>query len=155
MKEGIELSQEIQPGLGVGVAIIHQDKVLFGRRVKNKPAGNFTGLDTLTFPGGKCRKFETLKQNAAREVSEETGLELDESRLELVSVEDLIEEDRDAHYVTIGFIYHYNDDENPIPKVMEPNEIDIWQWFDIKDLPDIEKTYKPTEQIIQDLGWRG
>ncbi|MBS0607402.1 MAG: NUDIX hydrolase [Verrucomicrobia bacterium] len=52
------------------------DRVLFLKRQFNKPEGNTWGI-----PGGKLDPGETAKKAVIREVSEETGIELDGSQV--------------------------------------------------------------------------
>ena len=40
--------------------------------------------------------------------------------------------EKDAHFVTLGFAC---EDFKGAPKIMEPDEITKWQWFDLKKLP--------------------
>lgn len=146
------MAKEQQPGIGVGIAIIRNNKVLMGHRTRNKGMSSFTGEDTWTFPGGKCRKWETLIENILREVREETGLSLDPERLEIISVKDMMEKEKDAHYVTIGFKYEAAPDEKLAPEVTEPEEIDRWEWFDINGgLP--SSIFGPTRQMMETAGW--
>lgn len=57
-------------------AIIENDGSLLLMKRKNKPA-----KDYWWFPGGRIKKGETLQEALFREVKEETGLTLTESRL--------------------------------------------------------------------------
>ena len=50
----------------------------------------------------------------------------------------------DAHFVTIGFLCQEFKGE---AKVMEPDEITKWQWFDLNNLPD--PIFFPSEKIVK------
>jgi 8-oxo-dGTP pyrophosphatase MutT (NUDIX family) len=149
------MGKEQSPGIGIGIAVTCDGKVLMGRRSMNKGMTNFKGEGKWTFPGGKCKKFKTLQQNAAEEIQEETGIVIEQSKLEIVTIEDDMEPSKDSHFVTIGFEYKFEDNKKPQPQVMEPEEIEEWQWFDIKNgLPLPENTFPPSEKMLQRLGWR-
>ena len=59
-----------RPICGVGIVVIHQQKVLLIRRGKPPRQGEWS------IPVGKQKLGETLQQAARREVQEETGLKL-------------------------------------------------------------------------------
>ena len=61
-----------QPRIGVGVIVTHRQKVLFGKRTTTD--GGFV----WQLPGGWIEAGESPEQTARREVTEETGLGLDE-----------------------------------------------------------------------------
>ncbi len=79
---------------------------------------------------------------ACRETLEEIGIEIDPKKLKLVSVGN--ERVPDAHFVTIGFVC---EDFSGEPKVMEPDEITEWRWFDLNDLP--KPMFFPTEKMLK------
>ena len=60
-----------RPYLAVSAAIVRDGKVLLVRRARNPALGIYT------LPGGGVETGETLAQAAAREVREETALEID------------------------------------------------------------------------------
>ena len=57
--------------VGVGVVVRNDDRMLLIKRGKNP------GKGLWAVPGGKIRFGETLREAAAREVSEETGLDVE------------------------------------------------------------------------------
>jgi ADP-ribose pyrophosphatase YjhB (NUDIX family) len=59
-----------RPLVGVGVAIVRDGKILLIKR-RNEP-----GKGLWAVPGGKVEYGETLRDAAAREVKEETGLDI-------------------------------------------------------------------------------
>ncbi len=91
-------------------------------------------------PGGKLHFQENLKEGAIREVLEETGIIV--KNLKVISISNDIVSD--AHFVTIGFLSEEFEGE---PKIMEPDEITEWKWFDLNNLP--SPLYFPTEKIIK------
>ena len=129
-------------GVGFGVMILKDGKVLLGHRHQDpeKASSALHGEGTWTMPGGKLNFQEDLKKGAVREVLEETGIAA--KNLEVISVSNDIVSDN--HFVTIGFLCEEFEGE---PKVMEPNEITEWKWFDLNNLP--SPLYPPSEKIIK------
>ena len=119
------------PGVGVGVMILNErGEVLLGRRHEDpgKADSQLHGEGTWTMPGGKLDFGESVFQGAAREVLEETGMKV--NGLELFSVGNEIR--NDAHFITLGFMAR---EFEGAPKVMEPDEITEWKWFNLENLP--------------------
>jgi len=138
------MEEKQRPKVGVGVMILKDSKVLLGRRHDdpNKADSDLHGEGTWTMPGGKLDFKETVKEGAARELLEETGIKVDMDKLKVISVADEIVPDN--HYVTIGFLCE--DFEGEI-KVMEPEEITEWKWYNIDNLP--EKVFPPSVKMIK------
>jgi ADP-ribose pyrophosphatase YjhB (NUDIX family) len=93
-------------------------------------------------PGGKLDFHETVKNGACREVLEEIGVKINPESLEVISVSDEIVPDN--HYVTIGFLCKDFDGD---AKVMEPEEITEWKWYNLDNLPD--KVFPPSLKMIK------
>lgn len=132
----------MKPGLGVGVLIVKENKILLGLRNpdKMKASGEFQGQGTWTMPGGKVEFMETLVHAAKRELEEETNLKA--TKLDFLCISDDMTDT--AHYVTVGFIVREYKGEL---KTMEPETILDWQWFDLDDLP--KNLYKPSQKCIE------
>ncbi len=131
-------------GVGVGVMLMRDGKVLFGKRHDDpeKAKSLLHGAGTWTLPGGKLDFGEELKTVAAREVFEETSIKVNEDSLKVIGVDDNIVEA--VHFVTISFLAEDFEGE---PKVMEPDEITQWQWFELDKLP--EPIYFPSEKSVK------
>ncbi len=132
----------MKPGLGVGVMILKDNKVLLGLRNPNKEkaSSELNGQGTWTMPGGKVEYMEKLVDAAKRELEEETSLIANDLKLICIS-DDMTDT---AHYVTVGFLV--NKYSGKI-KDMEPETILEWKWFDIDNLPD--NMYKPSKKVIE------
>lgn len=133
-----------KPGVGVGIMILNENKVLLGKRHGDpeKADSELHGESSWTMPGGKLHFGETLKNAACREVFEETGIKIDSESLKIISVTDDIIED--AHFVTIGFLCEQEVEES---KVMEPDEITEWEWFDLDHLP--SPIFFPSRRVLE------
>jgi len=126
--------------------ILKEGKVLLGKRHPDpqKADSELHGEGTWTMPGGKLDFGEELKEAAGREVFEETGIRLDGARLKMISVTGDVA--KDAHFITIGFLYKDPEQE---PGVMEPDEIIEWRWFDLNDLPD--PIFPPSKKLLDNF----
>jgi mutator protein MutT len=131
---------EKQIKVGVGVMIVDDNKILLGHRVeKAEDTGGIYEPDCWTLPGGKQEYEETMVEAAIRECKEETNLDI--SDLKVFTASDSFQPD--SHYVTINFITASYSGEL---KIMEPEKIDKWEWFDINELP--QNIYTPSKNMI-------
>ena len=132
----------MKPGLGVGVMIIKEGKILLGLRNQNKEkaSSELQGQGTWTMPGGKVEFMEKLVDAAKRELEEETSLKA--TKLDLLCISD--DMTNTAHYVTVRFIVREYTGE---AKAMEPETILEWKWFDLNDLP--TNLYNPSKKCIE------
>ena len=87
------------PVVGVGGVVVRDGKVLLIRRGKEPLYGRWV------VPGGTVELGETLEQALVREMSEETGLEVEP--LEVLTVFDRIEREGERvvyHYVIVDYL---------------------------------------------------
>lgn len=109
--------------VGVGVMILKDGKVLFGRREGSH------GAQQYAFPGGHLEYMESFTETAKREVLEECGIEVSNIRFQfLMNLKTYIPK----HYVHIGLIADWANGEL---KNLEPDKCDGWDWYDIDNLP--------------------
>lgn len=112
------------PKVGVGVMIFKDGKVLLGKRK------NAHGEGQYAFPGGHFEYMESFEDCVQREVREETGMEIDNIKFQLVGN---ILHFAPKHYVQVSFTADW---KSGTPETMEPEKCEGWQWFDLDNLPD-------------------
>lgn len=136
-------TQKQKIGVGFGVMILKQGKVLLGKRHEDpaKADSQLHGERTWTMPGGKLDFGESFEEAAYREVFEETGIRIDMGKLKLISLSN--DRAKDAHFVTIGFLCEQFKGE---AKVLEPDEITEWKWFSLDKLP--SPLYPPSKKVL-------
>jgi 8-oxo-dGTP diphosphatase len=112
------------PKIGIGIMIWKDGKVLLGKRKGSHGEGLYC------FPGGALDYGETLAQCAQREVREETGIEIQNIRFNVISDE---LEYMPKHYVNVMFIADWKSGE---VELREPEKCESWDWYDIEHLPE-------------------
>lgn len=92
-----------KPRIGVGAIVIHEDRILLIKRAAEP------GRGLWAIPGGTLKLGETLRECAAREILEETGVIVAVG--ECIYVFDLIEQDHDGsvkfHFAVLDFAAVY------------------------------------------------
>ncbi|WFR96933.1 NUDIX domain-containing protein [Rhizobium tumorigenes] len=112
------------PGLGTGLAILRDGKLLLYKRMKAPEAGFWNIV------GGKVDLMEPAASAAKREANEESGLQIGKIDL-LCTTEQIIEADR-QHWVSR--IYVCTDFAGE-PSLMEPDKLSEFGWFSRNALP--------------------
>lgn len=112
------------PGLGVGLAILRDGKLLLCKRMKAPEAGHWNIV------GGKVDHMEPAETATRREAEEETGLDIGEIRY-LGMTEQRIEADR-QHWISLLYVTDATTGE---PQLTEPDKLSEIGWFDLDDLP--------------------
>lgn len=100
-------------------------KVLLGRR------RGAHGAQSWSFPGGHLELGESWAECAAREVREETGLEL--HALSFAAVTNDVFSEAGKHYVTI---FMQAQAVSNVAELREPDKCDGWSWFAWSALPE-------------------
>jgi 8-oxo-dGTP diphosphatase len=129
--------KKLNPRIGVGVIIIKDNKVLFGKRK------NSNGDGTWGFPGGHLEFGETWDECAVRETREETSIEIKNINFKTVTNDFFVKENK--HYNTIYMQAEYKFGE---VKLMEPNKCEEWRWFSWENLP--KPLFVPIENLLKD-----
>ncbi len=113
------------PGVGVGLAIMRDGRLLLYRRMKAPEAGFWNIV------GGKVDHLEPAEHAARREAEEETGLAI--GRLEFLGhTEQIIAADR-QHWVSL---LYKTDDIDGEPQLTEPDKLSDFGWFELDALPE-------------------
>jgi ADP-ribose pyrophosphatase YjhB (NUDIX family) len=112
------------PGVGTGLAILRDGKLLLYRRTRPPEAGHWNIV------GGKVDHMEYSAEACRREAEEETGLTIGSVAFLTLS-EQVFEADR-HHWVSI--IYR-TDDIDGEARVTEPEKLPEFGWFSLDDLP--------------------
>jgi ADP-ribose pyrophosphatase len=131
------------PRTGVGAIVIHDHKILLVKRGVEPNKGRWA------IPGGMLKLGETMREGAAREILEETGVKVVVG--ECVYVFDLIEHD-DAgkikfHFVVIDFAALYVSGN---PKGAD--DADEAGWFNAAELNDLPVSQK-TLEVLHSVGF--
>ncbi|HSX22555.1 MAG TPA: NUDIX domain-containing protein [Gaiellaceae bacterium] len=114
-----------RPRVGICVVIVRprDGKILLGKRRGSHGEGEYAT------PGGHLEHGESFAACAAREVMEETGLQIGAMRflrvLNCVSY-------APKHYIDVAFAAEWKAGE---PEVREPDKVERWDWYDPDDLP--------------------
>ncbi len=131
-------------GAGCGVLIFDSNnRLLLGKRNED-PALADSELHeegTWTLPGGNIEYGETFEEAGVREIKEECNLDVLAEDIEVICVQ--TDKNEHAHYVSVGMKASKYKGEL---KVMEPNEITVWAWFDLDKLP--KNIFSPSYKTI-------
>lgn len=125
-----------RPGVGIGVIIVREGRVLLGRR------RNAHGEGSWSCPGGHLEFDETIEECARRETREETGMEI--SRVRHAAFTNNLFEDHGKQYVTLYVTAEWNSEE---PENLEPEYCDGWEWFSWDRLP--EPLFPPLRSLLE------
>jgi len=113
-----------RPKVGIGVIVIHNNKILLGKRK------NAHGEGCWSFPGGHLEFGESWEECSRREVREEVGIEIKNLRFGTVTND--IFENEQKHYITICVLSDYDSGEVAL---LEPDKCEEWKWFEWDKLP--------------------
>lgn len=125
-----------QVRVGIGILVFREGKVLLGKR------NNTHGSGEYAFPGGHLEFGESFEDCAKRECMEEAGIEITSVRF--IRLSNMKKYGK--HYVDIGLAADWKSGE---VKVMEPNKITDWDWYETDNLP--KPLFGLIEQTIEAL----
>ena len=136
-----------RPKVGVGVLVVHEEKILLGERIYSHGAG------TWCPPGGHLEFGESPQDCAVRELEEEAGLIAEEVVMGPWT-NDLFKSEG-KHYITLYMVVTRF---SGALSVREPEKCLRWEWFAWDNLPSplflsLSNLVKKTTlgQLLQDL----
>ena len=129
-----------RPHVGMGILVMRGDKVLLGKRRGSHGDGYYAA------PGGHIEFGESFAAAAAREVREETALEITNLRLLSVGNYLFTRADGERHYIDVDFVCEAPAGE---AQLCEPEKCDGWAWYDLNDLP--QPLFIVTQRMIESL----
>ena len=112
------------PGLGCGLAILREGKLLLYRRLRAPEAGSWNIV------GGKIDHMERAIDSARREAQEETGLRI--GTIDLLCISEQIIEDEGQHWLSLIYVC---EDFSGEARVVEPEKLPEFGWFPLDALP--------------------
>ena len=112
------------PGVGVGLAILRDEKILLYRRVKAPEAEHWNIV------GGKIDHGEAAIDAARREAQEETGLVF--GPIDFLCNAEVVSEADGHHWISL--IYATSDFSGE-PRLTEPDKLTAFGWYGLDDLP--------------------
>lgn len=113
-----------KPGVGVGVFVVKDGKVLLGKRLGSHGKGKWCP------PGGHLEFGEDVEECMRREALEEVGVKI--KNVKMGPWVNNFYPDEDNHYVALIAVSDYESGE---VRVLEPDKFETWDWFDWDDLP--------------------
>ncbi|KVI05323.1 nudix hydrolase 1-like [Cynara cardunculus var. scolymus] len=128
------------PVIGVAVFLLKGNTVLLGRRRTS------IGHNTYALPGGHLEFGESFEECAAREVKEETGLDIKDIQLLTVTNNLFSEAAKRVHVVAV-IMRAFLSDPDQLPQNMEPDKCHGWDWYDWTNLP--QPLFQPLETMVQ------
>jgi|GEM_PF-105847 len=129
-----------RPGVGIGVIVVRDGRILLGRR------RNAHGAGSWSCPGGHLEFGESIEACARRETLEETGMEIAGIRHAAYTNDHFPEQGK--QYITLFVTAEGAFGE---PRNLEPEFCDGWEWFAWDDLP--EPLFPPVRSLL-DQGYR-
>ncbi|MBI2610462.1 NUDIX domain-containing protein [Candidatus Kaiserbacteria bacterium] len=126
----------LYPGVGVGICVMREGKVLLGYR-----KGGYRS-DTWCFPGGKLELYEDWKECAVRETREESGIEI--KNIRFIGITNDVDPAHGSHYATIFLAADWKAGE---ASLTEPDKFSSWEWFAWDALP--EPLFLSTRSFVE------
>ncbi|PIN11179.1 NAD(+) diphosphatase [Handroanthus impetiginosus] len=129
-----------RPVVAVVVFLLKGNKVLLGRRLSS------VGRDTFALLSGHLEFGESFEECAIREVKEETGLDI--HKIEYITTTNNVVSnvEKPVHIVAI-LMRAFLVDSTQMPKNLEPEKCEGWDWYGWKNLP--QPLFGPLETIAK------
>ncbi|KAK2375651.1 Nudix (Nucleoside diphosphate linked moiety X)-type motif 1 [Trifolium repens] len=141
--KGGQIASLPAPRVAVVVFLLKDRSILLGRRRSS------VGDATFALPGGNLEFGESFEECAAREVKEETGLDLGQNKIEYLTVTNnvFLDQPKKCHYVTIFMRVVLDAQEKQVVQNLEPEKCDGWDWFGLDNLP--QPLFWPLEKMLK------
>ncbi len=120
------------PVLSVGAVVVNQERLLMVRRGRDPHAGLWS------IPGGRVENGEYLADAVAREVKEETGIDV-----EVGGLLGILEVPGDPHYVILDHLAICADDAQPQPA----DDAAEARWVELDRVHELECTPRFVESL--------
>ncbi len=130
------MAEEKRPKVGVSVLVFKNNKVLLGKRKGSHGEGEYAS------PGGHLEFGESIEDCARRECLEEAGIKI--KNIKFLRLANLRKYGK--HYADIGLTAEWDSGD---VKVMEPEKMEKWNWYDLNDLP--KPLFAALEQTFEAL----
>ena len=114
------------PRIGIGVIIENEAGLILVIKRKNSHAPFYS------IPGGSLDLGETFEDCAIREIKEETDLDINEPKVIAATNNLKTFKDEKVHFMSI--ILHTKKFSG-VPKIMEPQKCEGWEWVNPTALP--------------------
>ncbi|NTI15857.1 NUDIX domain-containing protein [Agrobacterium rhizogenes] len=112
------------PGLGTGLAILRDRKLLLYRRLKAPEAGFWSIV------GGKVDHMEPAAKAAIREAEEESGLSI--GNIDYLCATEVINDTDRQHWISLIYL---TKDFSGEASLVEPDKLSDFGWFGRNELP--------------------
>lgn len=132
----MDTQEKVRPSVGVATVVVKEGKVLIGRDTRK-------GDEVYGVPGGHWESGETLKECAAREVKEESGVVC--KNIALISVFDFYREDKQKSYASIGMKADY--EAGDLANQLEEGRME-WAWYTPQDALNLN-LFAPDRVLIE------
>lgn len=126
------MSLQKSPVIAVGGVVVKDGKLLMVRRAKEP------GKGLWSIPGGRLEHGEHIADGVAREVKEETGLDV-----EVRQLLGILEVPGDPHYVILDHVAGYPGNDEPVPG----DDVDDVRWVAFEDIESLDCTPRLLETL--------
>lgn len=126
------VTSERGPVLAVGGVVVRDGKLLMVRRAKEP------GKGLWSIPGGRLERGEFIAAGVAREVKEETGLDV-----EVRELLGILEVPGETHYVILDHVATYEGEDEPRPG----DDVDDVRWVAFDEISELECTPRLVETL--------
>ncbi|KAK3222639.1 hypothetical protein Dsin_009664 [Dipteronia sinensis] len=140
VKKTEKTHMEKVPRVGVAVFLLRGKTVLLGLR------RNSIGDSTYALPGGHLEFGESFEECGARELKEETGMDIEKIEFLTVTNKVFKENPKPAHYVTIFLRAALSDPLQDFQN-LEPDKCSGLGWYDWDNLP--KPLFWPLDEMVQ------